>query len=320
MATIISGKELARKIREQVFEDVKIIKETSGLKPGLAIVQVGNREDSNVYVKSKVKQATELGMSAKHVKLPDTVSEAEVLERIEELNEDPDYHGIIVQLPLDSKNPIDSALCTNKVVPEKDVDGINDINAGRLSRGVLDNCFIPCTPKGCLELIKESGIKVQGADAVVLGRSKIVGSPMANLLTWNHATVTICHSRTKDLRDVVRSGDIVVAAVGVAEMVKGDWIKPGAVVIDCGITAIPDATKKSGHRLVGDVDYQECKKTAGWITPVPGGVGPMTVAMLLANTVESCKRYAARSAPQKAGLGMGIEALKLIRKIAKVRL
>jgi len=319
MATIISGKELARKIREQVGVDVKHLKETSGLKPGLAIVQVGNREDSNVYVKSKVKQATELGMSAKHVKLPDTVSQAEVLDTIQELNEDSDYHGIIVQLPLDSTNPIDSALCTNRVIPEKDVDGINDINAGRLARGVLDNCFIPCTPKGCLELIKESGMKVQGANAVVLGRSKIVGSPMANLLTWNHATVTICHSRTKDLKDVVRSGDVVVAAVGVAEMVKGDWIKPGAVVIDCGITAIPDATKKSGQRLVGDVNYNECKKVAGWITPVPGGVGPMTVAMLLANTVESCKRYAASSAPQKAGLGMGIEALKLIRKFASVR-
>eukprot|EP00795_Rhopilema_esculentum_P013409 gene13409-4274_t len=299
MATIISGKEIAKKIREQVGKDVKVLKETSGLKPGLAIVQVGNREDSNVYVKSKVKQATELGMNAKHVKLPNTVSQAEVLDRIQELNEDPDCHGIIVQLPLDCMENIDSALCTNKVIPEKDVDGINDINAGRLSRGELGNCFIPCTPKGCLELIKESDIKVQGANAVVLGRSKIVGSPMANLLTWNHATVTICHSRTKNLRDVVRSGDIVVAAVGVAEMVKGDWIKPGAVVIDCGITAIPDATKKSGQRLVGDVDYNECKKAAGWITPVPGGVGPMTVAMLLANTVESCKRYAAHSVPQK---------------------
>eukprot|EP00112_Aurelia_sp_Birch-Aquarium-sp1_P011769 Seg2476.2 transcript_id=Seg2476.2/GoldUCD/mRNA.D3Y31 product="C-1-tetrahydrofolate synthase cytoplasmic" protein_id=Seg2476.2/GoldUCD/D3Y31 len=319
MATIISGKELAKKIRDQVQKDVQLLKETSGVKPGLAIVQVGNREDSNVYVKSKVKQAHELGMSAKHVKLPTTVSQAEVIDRIQELNEDPDYHGIIVQLPLDCEQDIDSALCTNMVIPEKDVDGINDINAGRLSRGQLHNCFTPCTPKGCLELIKESGMKIQGADAVVLGRSKIVGSPMANLLTWNNATVTICHSRTKNLRDVVRSGDIVVAAVGVTEMVKGDWIKPGAVVIDCGITAVPDASKKSGQRLVGDVNYQECKKVAGYITPVPGGVGPMTVAMLLANTVESGKRYAAQMATQKAGLGIGVEALKLIRKFARVR-
>lgn len=314
MTNVISGKQLAIKIREKVREDCKILKETSGLKPGLAIVQVGNREDSNVYVKSKIKQATELGMSAKHVKLPPTVSQQELLDRIEELNEDPDYHGIIVQLPLECDNDIDSSLCTNSVIPEKDVDGLNDINAGRLSGGQLDNCFTPCTPKGCIELIKESGISIQGSNAVVIGRSKIVGSPMANLLKWNNATVTICHSRTKDLAGIVRNADILVAAVGVANMVKGDWVKPGAVVIDCGITAVPDATKKSGQRLVGDVDYNECKQVAGWITPVPGGVGPMTVAMLLANTVESCKRYAAQSVTQKAGFGVGMQALKFLRR------
>lgn len=317
MAQIIDGKDLARQIRDKVKINVSQLKEDTGATPGLAIVQVGNREDSNVYVRTKLKFAKELGMQAEIVKLPDTTTEFEVLNVVKNLNDNPDVHGIIVQLPLDSKNPINSSLATNAVMPEKDVDGINDINAGRLARGDLENCFTPCTPAGCMELIKTTGMDVKGQNAVVLGRSKIVGSPMASLLTWNHATVTICHSKTRSLKDVVRSGDVVVAAVGVPEMVKGDWIKPGAVVIDCGITAIPDASKKSGHRLVGDVAYKECKEVASWITPVPGGVGPMTVAMLLHNTAESCKRFSTQQKVLKSGFGVSVETLRFIQRAAR---
>lgn len=313
MAQIIHGKEIARRIRENIKLDVQGLKVDTGLTPGLAIVQVGNREDSNVYVRTKLKFAKQLGMNAEIIKLSDSCTEPEVLSTVERLNGNPDVHGIIVQLPLDSKNPIDSSLATNAVSPEKDVDGINDINAGRLARGSLDKCFVPCTPNGCLELIKTTGIDVKGQNAVVLGRSKIVGSPMTSLLTWNNATVTTCHSRTRNLPDVVRSGDIVVAAVGVPEMVKGSWIKPGAVVIDCGITAVPDATKKSGQRLVGDCDYAECKEKASWITPVPGGVGPMTVAMLLYNTVESCKRVAQEQRFMKSGFGLSLKDARMLR-------
>jgi len=316
MAQLIDGKDIARQIREKIGIDVAELKLSSGIQPGLAIVQVGNREDSNVYVRTKLKFAKELGMHAKIEKLPDTVTQEQVLKTVQQLNEDPTYHGIIVQLPLDSKNPIDSSLATNAVMPEKDVDGINDINAGRLARGELDKCFASCTPFGCMELIRSTGMDVKGQNAVVLGRSKIVGSPMANLLTWHHATVTICHSRTRDLPGVVRQADVVVAGVGVPEMVKGDWIKPGAVVIDCGITAVPDASKKSGQRLVGDVDFAECRKVASHITPVPGGVGPMTVAMLLYNTVLSAKRVAGQQTIQKSGFDVGIHGLRMLHKIA----
>ncbi|XP_015756198.1 PREDICTED: C-1-tetrahydrofolate synthase, cytoplasmic-like, partial [Acropora digitifera] len=213
-----------------------------------------------------------------------------VLKAVDELNKDATIHGIIVQLPPDSTEPIDPGICTNAVAPEKDVDGLHDINAGKLSRGELNDCIVPCTPRGCLELIKKSGTEITGKEAVVLGRSKIVGSPMADLLKWHNATVTTCHSKTKDLADVVRRGDIVVVGIGRADFVKGDWIKEGAVVVDCGINVIPDETKKSGRRLVGDVHFSEAKTKASWITPVPGGVGPMTVAMLMMNTVDSAKR------------------------------
>jgi len=319
MAQIIDGKDLARQIRDRSKIDVAQLLNETGAIPGLAIVQVGNREDSNVYVRTKLKFAKQLGMNAEIVKLPDTSTEQKVLSTVERLNNDPNVHGIIVQLPLDSKNPIDSSLATNAVMPEKDVDGINDINAGRLARGNLENCFKPCTPNGCMELIKTTGMNVSGQNAIVLGRSKIVGSPMANLLTWNNATVTICHSRTRNLKDVVRTGDVVVAAVGVPEMVKKDWIKPGAVVIDCGITAVPDSSKKSGQRLVGDVDYNGCKQVAGWITPVPGGVGPMTVAMLLHNTVTSCRRFNSPPKVLKSSLGVSADTIRLFQRMLRFR-
>lgn len=290
-ANLLLGKEVASEIRQKLKQDVEAIRaEYEVFKPGLAIVQIGDRSDSTVYIKSKVKAAEEIGMFARHVKLSRTSTQADVLKAVDELNKDVTIHGIIVQLPPDSTEPIDPGICTNAVAPEKDVDGLHDINAGKLSRGELNDCIVPCTPRGCLELIKKSGTEITGKEAVVLGRSKIVGSPMADLLKWHNATVTTCHSKTKDLADVVRRGDIVVVGIGRADFVKGDWIKEGAVVVDCGINVIPDETKKSGRRLVGDVHFSEAKTKASWITPVPGGVGPMTVAMLMMNTVDSAKR------------------------------
>ncbi|XP_065051570.1 C-1-tetrahydrofolate synthase, cytoplasmic-like [Rhopilema esculentum] len=290
MARIIDGKAIANEVKDYLKLDIEQVRESHpNFKPGLAIVQVGDRADSNVYVNTKCKTAREIGMEARHVKLPKTVTQAEVIEAITNLNNDPKIHGIIVQLPLDCVEKIDADLCTNTVLPEKDVDGLHDINAGRLARGQLNNCFIPCTPRGCLKLIEKTGVNVKGKNAVVIGRSKIVGSPMSNLLTWNHATVTICHSKTQDLPSIARQADILVVACGQQELVQGDWIKEGAVVIDCGINVIPDETKKSGKRLVGDVNFWEANKKAAWITPVPGGVGPMTVTMLLQNTIESAK-------------------------------
>jgi len=287
-AKILDGKAISGKVKQVIKDKVAEQKETNpNFKPGLAIVQVGNRDDSNVYVGMKIKTGTELGFDARHVKLANTITEAELLQAIQELNDDASIHGIIVQLPLDCVEKIDSAKCTNSVLPGKDVDGLHEISAGRLSRGELANCFHCCTPKGCMALIRESGIEIEGKNAVVIGRSKIVGSPMANLLTWANATVTICHSRTKNLEEMVKLGDIVIAACGQKELIKGSWIKPGAVVIDCGINVVPDSTRKSGRRLVGDVEFSEAKKLASWITPVPGGVGPMTVAMLMKNTLDS---------------------------------
>ncbi|CAB3977525.1 C-1-tetrahydrofolate synthase, cytoplasmic [Paramuricea clavata] len=300
MAQILKGSTVAKDIRAKLKVIVDETREQyPEFNPCLAIVQIGDRADSTSYIRAKSKAANEIGMVATHVKLSNTATEQEVLKKVDELNKDPNVHGIIVQLPPDSSEPIDPSACTNAVAPEKDVDGLNDVNAGRLARGQLNDCIVPCTPRGCLELIQRTGIEVQGKKAIVLGRSKIVGAPMSNLLTWNHATVTVCHSKTKDLPDVVREGEIVVVAIGSKHFVKGDWIKEGAVVIDCGINAIPDSSKKSGHRLVGDVDYEAASKRASWITPVPGGVGPMTVAMLMQNTVESAKKMILQ---QKAGL------------------
>ncbi|CAH0550857.1 unnamed protein product [Brassicogethes aeneus] len=286
---ILSGTEIAKEIKEQLTLDVANIRQKlPQFQPGLAIVQVGGREDSNVYIRMKIKAASEIGIKAEHVKLPKSTTEVELLNKLNKLNADPNIHGIIVQMPLDSDNKIDSHLITDSVCPEKDVDGLNTINEGRTAIGDLSS-FVPCTPNGVIELIKRSGIKIAGADAVVLGRSKIVGTPASELLKWHHATVTVCHSKTKDLKQQCLKADILVVGIGQPELVKGDWVKPGAVVIDCGINAIPDSTKKSGQRLVGDVAYEEAKKNASYITPVPGGVGPMTVAMLMKNTVQSAQ-------------------------------
>lgn len=293
MAKIISGKEVSSQIQAKLRDEVAKL----SIKPCLAIVQVGARDDSNVYIRMKVKFSEEVGVAAIHHKLPKSTTETQLIQKIKDLNQDPNVHGIIVQLPLDSDNPINADFITNLIDPNKDVDGLSDINAGKLMHGQVDgkNSYIPCTPFGCLELIKQSGIQIAGSNAVVLGRSKIIGSPMAQLLVWHNATVTIVHSRSKNIPDIVRNADIVVAAVGQPLFVKKDWLKPGAVVIDCGITSIPDASKKSGYRLVGDVDYNQCKEVASAITPVPGGVGPMTVAMLIYNTVDAAKKTLAQS-------------------------
>ncbi|NP_001080574.1 methylenetetrahydrofolate dehydrogenase (NADP+ dependent) 1, methenyltetrahydrofolate cyclohydrolase, formyltetrahydrofolate synthetase L homeolog [Xenopus laevis] len=299
-AEILSGKVVSGLVRERLKTEVAAMKEkVPGFSPGLAIVQVGDRDDSNLYISMKLKAAAEIGISASHVKLPKTATEAEVLSKIMSINEDPAYHGMIVQLPLDSDHPINTEKVTNAVSPAKDVDGLTSINAGKLARGDLGDCFIPCTPKGCMDLIKQTGVQIPGKRAVVIGRSKIVGAPMHDLLLWNHATVTTCHSKTASLNEEVSRADILVVGAGKPEMVKGDWIKPGAIVIDCGINYVPDPNKPSGKRVVGDVAYVEAKEKASYITPVPGGVGPMTVAMLMENTVESAKRYLVQFQPHK---------------------
>lgn len=314
MAQILSGKDISEEIRQGLKEEIEVLKTTyHGFCPGLAIVQVGDREDSNIYIGQKVKNAGAIGVNARHIRLPKTSTQEEVFDAVENLNSDPEVNGIIVQLPLDSVNEIDAHFITNAVKPEKDVDGLHQINAGKLSRGDLDSCMLPCTPKGCLELIKRTGVTIAGSTAVVVGRSKIVGAPMSDLLKWNHATVTACHSKTQNLQQIVKMADIVVVAIGKPGMVKGDWIKPGAVVIDCGINSVPDASRKSGKRLVGDVDFNEVKEVASWITPVPGGVGPMTVAMLLQNTLEQAKKMTNKSLSGKWNLKLN--PLKLVTPV-----
>ncbi|TNM95582.1 hypothetical protein fugu_016665 [Takifugu bimaculatus] len=299
-AQIISGKEVSAQVRECLKKDVEQMKlKDPNFSPGLVVLQVGDRDDSNLYISMKLKAAKEIGINATHMRLPKTATEDEVLHSIKEVNENSSVHGLIVQLPLDSVHKIDTEKVTNAVAPEKDVDGLTSINAGKLSRGDLGDCFIPCTPNGCMELIKQTGVSVAGKRAVVIGRSKIVGAPMHDLLLWSHATVTTCHSKTADLPGEVGKADVLVVGIGKAEMVKGEWIKKGAVVIDCGINHIPDASRPSGKRVVGDVHYASAKEQAGFITPVPGGVGPMTVAMLMANTVLSAKRFLESHQPGK---------------------
>lgn len=292
MAQVISGKEVSAQVRESLKKEVESMKANNpDFKPGLVVLQVGDRDDSNLYISMKLKAAAEIGINATHLRLPKTATEEEVLHSVREVNENSSIHGLIVQLPMDSINKIDTEKVTNAVAPEKDVDGLTSINAGKLSRGDLGDCFLPCTPNGCMELIRNTGVSVAGKRAVVVGRSKIVGAPMHDLLLWNHATVTTCHSKTADLAAEIGKADILVTGIGKAQIVKGEWIKEGAVVIDCGINHIPDSSKPSGKRVVGDVDYESAKQRASFITPVPGGVGPMTVAMLMKNTVLSARRF-----------------------------
>lgn len=283
-AKIIDGKAFAAKIREQVAGHVAALKSEHQITPGLAVVLVGEDPASQVYVRSKGKQTTEVGMNSYEHKPDAATSEADLLALIDQLNADPAVHGILVQLPLPSH--LNEDLVINSIAPEKDVDGFHISNVGLLGTG--QKSMVPCTPLGCLMMLRDHHGSLSGLDAVVIGRSNIVGKPMVQLLLNDSCTVTVAHSRTKNLPDVVRRADIVVAAVGRAQMVPGDWIKPGATVIDVGINRIDKP--EGGTRLVGDVDYESCAAVAGAITPVPGGVGPMTIACLLANTVTACCR------------------------------
>ena len=291
-ATIIDGKAFAAKVRGQVAEHVTRLKEDHGITPGLAVVLVGEDPASQVYVRSKGKQTVEVGMASFEHKLDASTSEADLLALIAQLNADPSVHGILVQLPL--PDHLNSDLVINSIAPEKDVDGFHISNVGLLGTG--QRSMVPCTPLGSLMMLRDHHGSLSGMNAVVVGRSNIVGKPMAQLLLKDSCTVTIAHSRTKDLPSVVRGADIVVAAVGRPEMVVGDWIKPGATVIDVGINRIDKP--EGGTRLVGDCHYESCAAVAGAITPVPGGVGPMTIACLLANTVTACCRANGLAEPE----------------------
>ena len=286
-AELIDGKAIAKTIRGEIAAEVETLKAKTGKVPGLAAVLVGQRKDSQTYVRMKKKACAEVGITSFGHDLPEDISQAELLKVVQDLNANPDVHGILVQLPL--PDHIDDEEILGAISIEKDVDGFHPINIGRLSMKRRDPLFVPCTPKGCIELLDRSGVEIEGKQAVVLGRSNIVGLPVAMLLLHRNATLTICHSRTKNLPDVVRQADILIGAVGRAEMVRGDWVKPGAVIIDVGVNAVDDATKKKGYRLVGDVAFDEAKEVASKITPVPGGVGPMTIAMLLRNTLDGAK-------------------------------
>ncbi|GAB1377632.1 bifunctional methylenetetrahydrofolate dehydrogenase/methenyltetrahydrofolate cyclohydrolase FolD [Pararhodobacter aggregans] len=288
-ATIIDGKAFAARVRGQVAEHVARLKAEHGITPGLAVVLVGEDPASQSYVRSKGKQTVEAGMNSFERKLPAETTEAELLAVVKELNEDPSVHGILVQLPLPGQ--MSSDLVINAIDPAKDVDGFHISNVGLLGTG--QKSMVPCTPLGCLMLLRDHHGSLSGMNAVVIGRSNIVGKPMTQLLLGDSCTVTIAHSRTKDLPEVVRRADIVVAAVGRPEMVTGDWLKPGATVIDVGINRV-----EGRKGLVGDVDFASAVEVAGAITPVPGGVGPMTIACLLANTLTACCRANGLAEPE----------------------
>jgi 5,10-methylene-tetrahydrofolate dehydrogenase/methenyl tetrahydrofolate cyclohydrolase len=289
-ATIIDGKAIAQEIRQDVMQGVEKLLAAGGPRPGLATVLVGDNPASHTYVKGKRKASAEVGIESFGYELPATASQTEVEDLVGKLNADPKVHGILVQLPLPTGLDEESVLKAISI--DKDVDGFHPLNIGRLAQKGREPLFVPCTPAGCLVLLKKAGAQLAGANAVVVGRSNIVGMPAALLLVKENATVTICHSRTKDLPGVCRSADVLIAAIGRAEMIRGSWIKPGAYVIDVGINRVDDATTKSGQRLVGDVAFAEAVEVAGAITPVPGGVGPMTIALLLQNTLRSASRRA----------------------------
>jgi 5,10-methylene-tetrahydrofolate dehydrogenase/methenyl tetrahydrofolate cyclohydrolase len=286
-AEIIDGKAIADTIHEEIATEVEDLKAKYGKVPGLATVLVGERKDSQTYVRMKKKACAKVGIKSFGHDVPADVSQQDLLKLVQDLNANPEINGILVQLPL--PDHIDDEEILGAISLEKDVDGFHPINIGRLSMKRRDPLFVPCTPKGCIELLDRSNVSIEGKRAVVLGRSNIVGLPVAMLLLHRNATLTICHSRTQDLPGVVREADILIAAVGRAEMVRGDWIKPGAVVIDVGVNAVDDPSKKKGYRLVGDVAFDEALEVASLITPVPRGVGPMTIAMLLRNTMDSAK-------------------------------
>lgn len=289
-AALIDGKRMAATLSESIADDARELLESSGIRPGLAVVIVGEDPASQVYVRNKKRTAESCGFHSVRHSLAADVTQDALLELIGRLNADPEIHGILVQLPL--PDHLDAQAVTQSISPAKDVDGFHFENIGKLTAGSTDDTFVPCTPAGCMLMIEEQlGSDLSGLDAVIIGRSNIVGKPMASLLLQRNATVTICHSRTRDLPAIARRADILVAAVGRPDMVKGDWIKEGAVVIDVGINRVeaePGSEKK--YRLTGDVDFPAAAEVAGAITPVPGGVGPMTIVMLMANTLASATR------------------------------
>src|SRR4030043_40077 len=279
----IDGKTISEKLLCDIASDVEIMVKQGLPRPGLAAVLVGENPASQQYVKMKRKQCEKQGLESFGYTLPRDASQAEVEELVKQLNADPKVNGILVQLPL--PDHLDDEKILNSISIEKEVDGFHPINIGRLAQKGREPMFVPCTPDGCIYLIDQTGFQLKGANAVVLGRSNIVGMPVALLLVKRDATVTICHSRSKDLPGICRGADVLIAAVGRPEMVRGDWIKPGAVVIDVGINRVEDPTRERGYRMVGDVAFEEACDFASAITPVPGGVGPMTIAMLLQNTL-----------------------------------
>jgi methylenetetrahydrofolate dehydrogenase (NADP+)/methenyltetrahydrofolate cyclohydrolase len=296
-AIIIDGKAVARDIRKEIHEKAASLAER-GIVPGLAVILVGEDPASVSYVTAKEKACEENGLASFERRLPATTSQEELLSVVGAFHADPAVHGILVQLPLPKH--IDERAVIAAIDPEKDVDGFTPINVGRM---VLDEpCYLPCTPAGVIELIRRSGVKTDGAKAVVVGRSNIVGKPLMNLLVRRsiNATVTVCHTGTKDLAKHCREADILIACAGRAGLISGDMIKPGACVIDVGVNRVEDASASKGYRLKGDVDYESALATAGWISPVPGGVGPMTITMLLANTVDAAAKSIANPAGRPA--------------------
>ncbi|KAJ3685751.1 hypothetical protein LUZ61_014915 [Rhynchospora tenuis] len=287
-ANIIDGKLISKQIKDEVAAEVVRLREATGVVPGLAVILVGSRKDSQTYVRNKKKACEAVGIKSFDANLPEDCTEDEVLRHIEEFNKNPEVHGILVQLPLPMHMNEERILTGVSI--EKDVDGFHPLNIGRLAMQGRDPLFVPCTPKGCIELLHRYNIDIKEKRAVVIGRSNIVGMPAALLLQKANATVTMVHSKTMSPGEIIRQADIVISAAGVANLVRGNWLKPGAVVIDVGINPVDDANSPRGYRLVGDVCYEEASKVASYITPVPGGVGPMTIAMLLSNTLLSAKR------------------------------
>ncbi|MBN2327315.1 MAG: bifunctional methylenetetrahydrofolate dehydrogenase/methenyltetrahydrofolate cyclohydrolase FolD [Candidatus Omnitrophica bacterium] len=284
-AQILDGKALAKTIRDELKHQVDDFTRETSVQPGLAVILVGENPASQVYVRNKGKACVAAGMKSIEHKLPADASQQEVLDRIDDLNADPNVHGILVQLPVPDQ--IDSLLVQRRVDPMKDVDGFHPVNVGKLWIG--QDSLVPCTPLGVMEILKHAGISIKGKHAVIVGRSNIVGKPMACLLMQQHATITMCHSRTQDLPGVCRTADILIAATGRAKMIKGDWIKPGAAVIDVGIS-FEEVDGK--FKQVGDVDREEAEGVAGYLSPSPGGPGPMTIAMLLVNTLKAARSIA----------------------------
>lgn len=290
-AKIIDGKAIAEELRQEIATGVEELVASGGPRPGLATVLVGENPASQTYVRMKQKACNKLGIESFGHVLSADASQEEVESLVKELNADPKVHGILVQLPLPAG--LDEEAILRAISIEKDVDGFHPVNIGRLAQKGREPLFVPCTPAGCIILLKKAGAKLEGARAVVAGRSNIVGMPAALLLVKENSTVTICHSRTQDLPERCREADVLIAAIGRAKMIKGDWIKPGAYVIDVGTNRVDDPTAKRGYRLVGDVDFDEAVEVAGAITPSPGGVGPMTITGLLQNTLRSARRAAA---------------------------